>query len=123
LETWTEKQRKGLVAAAQGKSLACSSAKVVIAAEGNILHLRAVVTIEDVNELLNELDGRKPAEPTSPPTIPRPQGLARRRARELLELDAMAKKIEKAAEKAEKKPEKKPVERKQVARPAKPRRA
>jgi len=33
----------------------------------------------------------------------------------LLELDAMAKKIEKAAEKAEKKPEKKPVERKLVA--------
>jgi hypothetical protein len=70
LETWTENQRKGIVSAVQGKSLAITVSKISIAAENNILHLRANLTIDDVNQLLSVLDGGKPAEQISPPTSP-----------------------------------------------------
>jgi hypothetical protein len=68
LESWTETQRKGIVAVAQGKSLGAIVNKVAITAENNILHLRATLTMDDVNQLLSVLDGGKPAEQISPPT-------------------------------------------------------
>jgi hypothetical protein len=70
LESFVKSELALAVAAAQWKSLGPVVAKISAAAEAEIVHFTAPLTIEDLNQLLGALDGASPPAQTSAPPTP-----------------------------------------------------
>lgn len=70
LESYAKGELALLVAAAQMKSLGSVVGKVTIKAENDVVHLRAPLTVDDLNQLLSALDGSKPPAQDSAPPAP-----------------------------------------------------
>jgi hypothetical protein len=69
LESFAKNELALLTAAAQWKSLGPVVGKVTIAADKEIVHFRAPLTLDDLNLLLSALDGGStPAQDSAPPT-------------------------------------------------------
>lgn len=74
LESYAKGELALLVAAAQMKSLGSVVGKVTVKAENDVVHLRAPLTVEDLNQLLSALDGSKPPAQDSAPPAPAGSG-------------------------------------------------
>jgi len=74
LESYAKGELALLVAAAQIKSLGTVVGKVTVAAENDVVHLRAPLTVDDLNQLLSALDGSKPPAQDSAPPAPAGSG-------------------------------------------------
>src|SRR5262249_27807082 len=68
LESFAIDQKAMLAMAAQLKGLGPVVNKVTIEAKGNVVHFRAPLTMQDVNDVLSVLDaGKAPAQDSPPP--------------------------------------------------------
>jgi len=69
LESYVKGEVALLTAAAQWKSLGSVVAKLAVAVDREVVHFRAPLTVEDLNQLLSALDGEStPAQDSAPPT-------------------------------------------------------
>lgn len=69
LESFARGELALLTAAAQWKSLGAVVGKVTLAVENEIVHFRAPLSVDDLNQLLSALDGGStPAQDSAPPT-------------------------------------------------------
>jgi hypothetical protein len=69
LELYVKGELALLTAAAQWKSLGPAVGKTKVTLEGDVVHFRASLAIEDLNQLLSALDGGgAPAQDSAPPT-------------------------------------------------------
>jgi len=69
LESFAKGELALLTAAAQWKSLGSVVGKITVGAEGEIVHFRAPLTVDDLNLLLSALDGGSPpAQDSAPPS-------------------------------------------------------
>jgi hypothetical protein len=72
LESYVKQELALLVAAAQWRSLGAVVGKITVANDNGVVHLRAPLTVEDLNLLLSALDGGKPPAQDSAPAVPTP---------------------------------------------------
>jgi hypothetical protein len=69
LESYVKGELALLTAAAQWKSLGPVVGKIKVAVDGDVVHFRAPLTVDDLNLLLSALDGGStPAQDSAPPT-------------------------------------------------------
>jgi hypothetical protein len=68
LESFARQELALLTAAAQWKSLGAVVGKVTLAVDKEILHFRAPLSVDDLNQLLSALDGGSTPAQDSPPT-------------------------------------------------------
>ena len=69
LESFARGELAVLTAAAQWKSLGAVVGKVTLAVDNEIVHFRAPLSVDDLNQLLSALDGDStPAQDSAPPT-------------------------------------------------------
>lgn len=69
LESYVKNEMGLLTAAAQWKLLGSVVGKIAVTAEDDVVHFRAPLTIEDLNQLVSALDGGPtPAQDSAPPT-------------------------------------------------------
>jgi hypothetical protein len=71
LESYANGEKALLTAAAQLKSLGSVVGKITVAAENDVVHFRAPLTVDDLNQLLSALDGGTPAQQDSAPPTPK----------------------------------------------------
>lgn len=68
LESYVKGELALLTAAAQWRSLGSVVGKVAVTVENDVVHFRAPLTVEDLNQLLSALDGEPtPAQDSAPP--------------------------------------------------------
>jgi hypothetical protein len=69
LESYVKGELALLTAAAQWKSLGSVVGKITVSVDNDVVHFRAPLTVEDLNQLLSALDGgTPPAQDSAPPT-------------------------------------------------------